>query len=79
VSIKDFENIEYFMNTSEAIVAVENESDKKVEGFVFCAKDGYDLEKKVRLDKDSVVEALHSDKLEIIEEIPDWWSSILSD
>ncbi len=79
MSIEGFENIEYFMNTNEAIVAVENESDEKVEGFVFCAKEGYDLNKKVRLDKDSVVEALHEEKLGIIEEIPDWWSSILSD
>ena len=79
MSIEGFENIEYFMNTNEAIVAVENESDEKVEGFVFCAKDGYDLDKKVRLDKDSVVGALHEDKLEIIEETPKWWGPILSD
>lgn len=77
MSTEGFENIEYFMNTNEAIVAVENESAGKVKGFVFCAKKGYDLENKVRLNKDSVVEALHSDKLEIIEEIPEWWGSIL--
>ncbi len=77
MSIQDFENIEYFMNTNEAIVAVENESDERVKGFVFCAKEGYNLDKKVRLNKDSVVEALHEDKLGIIEEIPEWWSSIL--
>lgn len=71
--ISDFHDLEYFIVTIDAIVGVYKEDDERVFGYVICGKADVDCDIKINLDKNLVVKALHNGRLEIVEEIPEWF------
>lgn len=72
----NIDQFEYFILTDEAILAVGRETIDKVFGITICGKKGCEIEREVRLQKNAVVKALHSGKIEVIEDIPSWWEDI---
>lgn len=70
--LKDFE---YFIVTSDAVIAVFYEGEKEVRGFVLSSKLGQQNKRDVTFDKDKVVKSLHRDGISVIDELSNWWET----
>lgn len=70
---EQFNDFEYFILTSDAVVGVNEENSKHVKGWIVSSRPNIEEDKSVQLDKDSVIKALHNERIQVLEEIPEWF------
>jgi len=71
-----FDEFKFFIVTENEIVGVLSENDGDVDSFVICSKNGNEFDIKVELDKKKINEFIKKNEIDVVKNIPEWYTKI---
>lgn len=72
---RKLDEFEYFLRTKDAIIGIYEEGDDFLKGWIVSSKSDTVKELNFSIPKDKVVSEIHSGKVEVIENVPEWFYS----